>query len=415
MNSNGTPTPEPSDLADMYGATSAEEAATQSNPNQTTKVVSDLIKSNVPRITLAEGDNWVRFINPYKSPWYIAVGFYKMHFGDKVARVIHQELFGQPNLFRIVQIYLYQNPETKPYMWTMDNPEGFRFDEQRRALLVAAKFENNLGPFGIAQVTLGRPPRKGKPYRPSWGDALINLPSEKTIDPMNPKANGSLRWGSIFDPVDGRLIKCSLSNAGTIGVTATFTPVDRPMPLGRFEDRSGGKKFVPRPEYAEQLRNAPNLRESLVRHTIDQQIDLIKTFLPSELWPHAEKAIANALNGNGRRTRPISTAAPQPAQGANGAANGPATAAAGSTTPGHNGTPTAATVTRLPVPAAEPTEISAGDQVYVAFVQKLGPKFKDVGEEVVRKLIARSLVSPATINAVAEFTPDVLKTLALAA
>ena len=72
-------------------------------------------------------------------------------------------------------------------------------------------------------------------------------------------------------------------------------------------------------------------------------------------------------------------------------------------------------MTRLPVPAAEPTEISAGDQVYVAFVQKLGPKFKDVGEEVVRKLIARSLVSPATINAVAEFTPDVLKTLALAA
>jgi hypothetical protein len=52
--------------------------------------------------------------------------------------------------------------------------------------------------------------------------------------------------------------------------------------------------------------------------------------------------------------------------------------------------------------------------MYVAFVQKLGPKFKEVGEDVVRKLIARSLVSPATMSAVAEFTPDVLKTLAVA-
>ncbi len=407
---NGTPTPEPNDLADMYGATSAEEAATQSNPNQTTKVVSDLIKSNVPRITFAEGDNWVRFINPYKNPWYIGVGFYKMHLGDKVARVIHQELFGQPNLFRIVQIYLYQNPDTKPYMWTMDNPEGFRFDEQRKALLVAAKFENTLGQFGIVQVTLGRAQRKGKPYRASWGDALINLPSEKTIDPMDPKANGSLRWGSIFDPVDGRLIKCSLANAGTIGVTATFTPADRTMPLGRFEERPGGKKFVPLPQYAEQLRGAPNLQESLVRQTVDQQIDLIRMFLPPDLWPHAEKAIANALNGNGRKSRPVSTAVPQPQNGAgNGAANGTTAAV-----PGPNGASTAAT-TKLPVPAEEPAELAPADQMYVAFVQKLGPKFKDVGEEVVRKLIARSLVSPATMSAVAEFTPDVLKTLALAA
>ncbi len=406
---NGTP-PGPNDLAEMYGATSAEEAATQSNPNQTTKVVSDLIKNNVPRIAFAEGDNWVRFINPYKNPWYIAVGFYKMHCGDKVARVIHQELFGQPNLFRIVQIYLYQNPDTKPCMWTMDNPEGFRFDEQRRALLVAAKFENTLGPFGIAQVTLGRAPRRGKPYRPSWGDALINLPSEKTIDPMDPKANGSLRWGSIFDPVDGRLIKCSLANAGTIGVTATFTPADRTMPLGRFEERPGSKKFVALPQYAEQLRCAPNLQESLVRQTVNQQIDLIRTFLPPDLWPHAEKAIANALNGNGRRSRSASTAVPQPQNGAgNGAAKGTTGAA-----PGPNGAPAAAT-TKLPVPAEEPAELAPADQMYVAFVQKLGPKFKDVGEEVVRKLIARSLVSPATMSAVVEFTPDVLKTLALAA
>ena len=408
---NTTQAPETSDVADMYASTSAEEAASQSNPNQTIKVVSDLLKTNVPRINFVEGDNWVRFINPYKNPWYIGVGFYKMHRGDKVARVIHQELFGQPNLFRTVQIYLYQNPETKPYMWTMDNPEGFRFDEQRRALLVAAKFENTLGQFGIAQVTLGRPPRKGKPYRASWGDALINLPTEKTIDPMDPKANGALRWGSIFDPVDGRMVKCSLANAGTIGVTATFTPADRTMALGKFEERPGGKKFMPLPQYAEQLRSAPNLQESLVKLTIDQQTELIRTFLPPELWPHAEKAIANALNGNGGRSRPVSGGAAQPANGAaNGGTNGNTVATAA---PGPNGTPAAAT-TKVPVPAEEPAELGPSDQMYVAFVQKLGPKFKEVGEDVVRKLIARSLVSPATMSAMAAFTPDVLKTLAVA-
>lgn len=395
---NPTQAPEANDVADMYAPTSAEEAASQSTPNQTTKVISDLVKSNVPRITFEEGDNWLRFINPYRKPWYIAVGFYKMHLGDKVARVIHQEHFGQPNLFRLVQIQLYQNLETKPFMWTMDNPNGFRFDEQRRALLVAAKFENALGQFGIAQVTLGRAPRKGKPYRPAWGDALINLPTEKTVDPTDPSANGTLRWGSIFDPVKGRLVKCTLTNAGTIGVTATFTPADRTMPLGKWEQRDGGKcVFVPLPQYAEQLRSAPNLEESLVKLTTDQQIDLIRTFLPTELWPYAETVIANFLHGNGRKSRSGSTP-PKPAT--NGAAS----------TAAHPAVPT----TQVPVPADEPADIAQPDQIYVAFVEKLGPKFREIGEEVVRKLIARSLVTIANVNTMAELHPDVLKSIALA-
>lgn len=400
---NPTQAPEANDVADMYAPTSAEEAASQSTPNQTTKVISDLVKSNVPRITFEEGDNWLRFINPYRKPWYIAVGFYKMHLGDKVARVIHQEHFGQPNLFRLVQIQLYQNPETKPFMWTMDNPDGFRFDEQRRALLVAAKFENTLGQFGIAQVTLGRAPRKGKPYRAAWGDALINLPTEKTIDPTDPKANGSLRWGSIFDPVKGRLVKCTLTNAGTIGVTATFTPADRTMPLGKWEQRDGGKcVFVPLPQYAEQLRSAPNLEECLVKLTTDQQIDLIRTFLPPELWPHAETVIANALHGNGRKSR-LASAAPKAAT--NGStANATASAAAQPAMP----------TTQVPVPSDESADIAQPDQVYVAFVEKLGPKFREIGEDVVRKLIARSLVTIANARTMAELNPEVLKSIASA-
>ncbi len=395
---NPTQAPEANDMADMYAPTSAEEAANQSTPNQTTKVISDLVKSNVPRITFEEGDNWLRFINPYRKPWYIAVGFYKMHLGDKAARVIHQEHFGQPNLFRLVQIQLYQNPETKPFMWTMDNPDGFRFDEQRRALLVAAKFENTLGQFGIAQVTLGRAPRKGKQYRAAWGDALINLPTEKTIDPTDPSANGTLRWGSIFDPVKGRLVKCTLANAGTIGVTATFTPADRIMPLGKWEQRDGGKcVFVPLAQYAEQLRSAPNLEESLVKLTTDQQIDLIRTFLPTELWPYAETVIANALHGNGRKARSVS-APSKPA------ANGTASAAARSAIP----------TTQVPVPADEPADIAQPDQIYVAFVERLGPKFRELGEDVVRKLIARSLVTIANVNTMAELHPDVLKSIASA-
>ena len=394
---NPTQAQEANEVADMYGPTSAEEAASQSNPNQTTKVISDLVKSNVARITFEEGDNWLRIINPYRKPWYIAVGFYKMHRGDKVARVIHQELFGQPNLFRTVQIYLYQNPETKPYMWTMDNPEGFRFDEQRRALLVAAKFENTLGQFGIAQVTLGRAPRKGKPYRASWGDALINLPTEKTIDPTDPSANSTLRWGSIFDPVKGRLVKCTLTNAGTIGVTATFTPADRTMPLGKWEEREGGKcVFVPLPLYAEQLRSAPNLEESMVKLTTDQQIDLIRTFLPPELWPYAEKAIANTLTGTGRKSR---------------LASAPSSATENPTAPAAP-TPPVVPTTKVPVPADEPADIAQPEQIYVAFVEKLGPKFREVGEEVVRKLIARSLVNIANVNTMADLHPDVLKSIA---
>src|SRR5207247_8783036 len=82
---NPTQAPEANEVADMYGPTSAEEAANQSNPNQTTKVISDLVKSNVPRITFEEGDNWLRIINPYRKPWYIAVRSYQMHRRDNVS------------------------------------------------------------------------------------------------------------------------------------------------------------------------------------------------------------------------------------------------------------------------------------------------------------------------------------------
>lgn len=390
--------PEANEMAEMYGPTSPEEAASQSSPDQTTKVIADLVKPNVPRLTLEEGDNWLRFINPYRKPWYIAVGLYKMFLGDKVARVIHQEYFGQPNLFRLVQIHLYQNPETKPWMWTLNNPDGFRFEEQRRALLVAAKFEHTLGPFGIAQVTIGRAPRKGKAYRAAWGDALINLPTEKSLDPTNPSASGTLRWGSIFDPVTGRLVKCTLTNAGTVGMTATFTPADRVMPLGKWEQREGKSFFAPLPQYAEQLRAAPNLEASLVKLTLDQQVDLIRTFLPSELWPHAEKAIVNFISGKNRKTRTPS--AP--------------TTAATSPTSSPSAPSAALPTTQLPVPADTPADLAQPDQIYVAFVEKLGAKFREVGETVVRKLIARSLVTAANVNTMAELHPDVLKSIASA-
>ena len=68
----------------------------------------------------------------------------------------------------------------------------------------------------------------------------------------------------------------------------------------------------------------------------------------------------------------------------------------------------------LAVPADEPTQLGEADKLYLDFVKEIGPKFKQVGEEVVRKLIKLSLVTPANVKQMASFQPEMLKTLAAA-
>ena len=54
--------------------------------------------------------------------------------------------------------------------------------------------------------------------------------------------------------------------------------------------------------------------------------------------------------------------------------------------------------TSVPVPEEEPAEIGEANRLYVDFVQALGPKFRDVGEDTVRKLIKLSMVNPANLK-----------------
>jgi hypothetical protein len=231
------PNPEENNEFGMFAPTTAEDAASQSNTNRTVDVVVDILKPNAPKIIWEEGDNWVRFINTRGNAWFRDVTYYEMRVGNKIARVAHQDqLFGDVNLLLAVQIGLYQNQETRPQMRTRENPKGFSFRDHRKAFMVAARWENTLSPFGIAAVTLGKTSYgKGQKYREAWGDALIKLPAEMTVDPTLPSEETTKpqpRWGSIFDPVDGRLVKCSFTNYGTVEITASFTPAERTMPLG---------------------------------------------------------------------------------------------------------------------------------------------------------------------------------------
>ena len=73
-----------------------------------------------------------------------------------------------------------------------------------------------------------------------------------------------------------------------------------------------------------------------------------------------------------------------------------------------------APVQQLAVPADEPTQLGEADKLYLDFVKEIGPKFKQVGEDVVRKLIKLSLVNPANVKQMASFQPEMLKTLAAA-
>ena len=231
------PNPAENNEFGMFAPTTAEDAASQSNTNRTVDVVVDILKPNAPKIVWEEGDNWVRFINTRGNAWFRDVTYYEMRVGNKIARVAHQDqLFGDANLLLAVQIGLYQNQETRPQMRTRENPKGFSFRDHRKAFMVAARWENTLSPFGIAAVTLGKTSYgKGQKYREAWGDALIKLPAEMTVDPTLPSEETTKpqpRWGSIFDPVDGRLVKCSFTNYGTVEITASFTPAERTMPLG---------------------------------------------------------------------------------------------------------------------------------------------------------------------------------------
>jgi hypothetical protein len=374
------------EFSSMFAPTTPEEAASQSATNRSFEIVADILKKDTPRHQWEEGDNWMRFLNPFRNPWYIPVEYYEVRQGNKIARVIHQDSFGEPNLLRAVQIGLYQNPETRPRMKSKENPDGFYFREHRKALLVAARWENTLTQFAVVQATLGRLPyRKDQKYREAWGDALIKLPAEVEIDPTLPAAqqtNPKPRWGAIFDPVYGRLIKCSFANVGTMDITASFTPAERTLPVGKWEEKAGQKTFVPLPQYADIIRNAPNVKNCLNRVSVDQQKEIVRTFVPTELLPYAEKAMQAELSGENRK--------------------------------GKSKTVEPAATVSVPVPQEEPAEIGEADHLYVDFVQALGPKFREVGEETVRKLIKLSMVNPANLKQMAAFAPEILKSIASA-
>lgn len=367
------------DVGSRFAPVTPEEAAAQSRATLSREPLFDLIKPGVRQIRLEEGDNWLRFLNPDGKEWYLDFNIYEMYQAGRRARVIDPKVFGEIDLLRAVQVALYTDPNTRPFMRSRENEKGFRFNEQRKAILVAARLEGStLGPFGIVQITLGKLPwRKEMKYKEAWGDALLKLPTIEDIDPISPREPNTppqYLYGAIYDVVAGRLIKCSMSNVGKMEISATFTP-SRTLPLGEWRTLQGQAHFSPKPEFADILRDAPNLRRSLRPITVDQQKDLIRTFVPENLWPTAEHAIQQALTPKG--------------------GNGAATASSG-----------------IPVPQEDPTEIRESDRLFLAFVKELGPKYRDVGESAVRSLIQRALVNEINLKQMATFAPEMLKSLA---
>ena len=421
-------TSNPHDEFNMFAPTSPEEAAKQSTATQGIDVLVDILKPGTPRHEFEEGDNWMRFVNTCGEPWFVDVTYFEMRAGNKMARVAHQDrLFGDINLLLEVQIGLYQNPETSPCMYRNTNKDGFHFNERHKAYLLAARWENSLSPFGIVAVTRGRSYKGQQKYREAWGDALIKLPAEMTIDPMLPAdqtVKPKPRWGAIFDPVHGCLIKCSFTNWGTLEISASFTPSDAKMALGEYQlpngkpavyeqdDPSGnykkgepmlelpeGSTFRPFPQYVETLRTVPRLKDCFRHLTVEEQMEMVRTFVPAHLLPQAEKIMQEKLAEKRGQRPPKPPAAGLAKPGATTAAPAAATAPA---------------QVQLPVPADEPTRLEDGEKLYLDFVRGLGPNFSLVGEAVVRKLIKLSLVNSSNIKQMASFQPEMLKTLAQA-
>ena len=395
-----------SETYDQFVPTSEEEAAKQSNPNRGLDIVADILQPGTPVYKWEEGDNWMRFIKTGTDPWFIPVTYYEMKAGDKLARVVRridQEECAQ--LLLDVQIGLYNDPATRPLMRTKENQNGFSFREHRKAYLVASRWESTLGSFSIVAVTMGRPPyKKDQKYREAWGDALIKIPTEREVDPTlsnDPTYKGKSRWGSIFDPVDGRLIKCSFANVGTLEISASFLPGERLVPLGDWvingqvvEERPvpKGASFKPRAQFEDVLKHVPSLRASLKKLTIDEQVNIIRTFIPVELKAKAEAIMELKLKeykSGTRSARPAATVA---------------TAA-----------PAAPAAQNIAVPPEEPTELGAHDQIYIEFVKALGPKFALVGEAAVRKLIQINMVNANSLAFMATLPPESLKSAATAA
>jgi len=171
------------------------------------------------------------------------------------------------------------------------------------------------------------------------------------------------------------MVKCSLANAAPSAVTATSRPLTATMALGQFRGTAWRQKVLCRCRSTPSsfVRSKPP--ESLVKLTIDQQTELIRTFLPPELWPHAEKP-----------SQTLSTAMDAVAAGSPEGPLNPQTGAAQRghqrkhrrqpAAPGPNGTPAAAT-TKVPVPAEETGGAWAQrPNVRRLSLQKLGPKFR---------------------------------------
>jgi len=381
----------------MFAPTSPEDAAKQSNPNRGTEVVVDILKPNVLVHKFEEGDNWMRFINTSGAAWFRDISYYETRRGNKVMRVAWPDHFGGSNLLRSVQVGLYNHPEAKMQMRSQKhNKDGWKFEEHRKAYFIASRWENTLGPFGVVSVALGRRPGRDGKARESWGDSLIKLPGETNVDPMlagNPDYKPKPRWGSIFDPVGGRLVKCSITNAGTKDISATFTPNDTPMPLGAWipNPQAGGRpRFKPLPQFADLLRGVLPLDQCFQQLTVDEQVDIIRAFVPPHILPFAEEVMQKALAELRRKT--VVPGAPVPAAATSAAAPSPAPAV------------------QVPVPAEEPSQLSDEDKLYILVVREMGANFAPLGEANVRQLIKKGIFTTANYKTVATLSVDTLKT-----
>lgn len=340
-----------------------------------TEVVKEILRKDTPLLEWKEGDNLIRPIKTDKQ-WFISVPYYEVRAFNKVARICRPEIFGIPNIIVNVQVALYRDPSTRPLMRTKENPNGFHFREKMRAYFVAARYENRLGPFQIAYVTLGK---NGKDkYREAWGDAFLKLPYEQFVDVTTNKSVP--RWGSIYDPVDGRIIKITFSNIKTRDIAVRYTPADQTFPLGEFVNNGQvvtqrplppNTRFRPFREYIAYFVNQPKVMNFLEKTSEEEQIAIIREFTPPHLKTAVEGIIQNITK------KPVS-----------GVIN-----------------------SSVPVPAPEPMP-PAKDITYTSFVQALGNKFNNLGSDTVKKLIERGIVNGNNFGIMAEMDPDTLKRLA---
>ena len=246
----------------------AREAKEQSQAQGTSNLNYPVFK--IAPLKLKEGKNYLRLLpQPTESPYESCIEALILQPWQ------HPKVQGglvvdgtRGTIYSTIRQLLRQHPEFKYRIKNAEVKTGVDLGARPKAIFLAFDVQDathTVKPL-VLPGTLNFPLKDGSPRPPGAGTQIANFSSEKSFD-------GTKKYGSLFHPIEGRVICVEAVGAGTI--QAKYIPsVERPLSLD-------SEKFAGVADQVASFDQFVNLNPSQ-----EYQIAFWRDYLPADMWAY---------------------------------------------------------------------------------------------------------------------------------